>query len=45
LTGTPEGVGEIQPGQEISIEIEGIGSLTNRWRQRPIDDDSEKAEQ
>ena len=29
LTGTPEGVGEIQPGQEISIEIEGIGTLTN----------------
>jgi len=29
LTGTPEGVGEIEPGQEISIEIEGIGTLTN----------------
>ncbi len=29
LTGTPEGVGEIKPGQEISVEIEGIGTLTN----------------
>jgi 2-keto-4-pentenoate hydratase/2-oxohepta-3-ene-1,7-dioic acid hydratase in catechol pathway len=29
LTGTPEGVGLMQPGQEISIEIEGIGTLTN----------------
>jgi len=29
LTGTPEGVGLMMPGQEISIEIEGIGTLTN----------------
>ena len=29
LTGTPEGVGLMQAGQEISIEIEGIGTLTN----------------
>ncbi len=29
LTGTPEGVGEMRPGQEVSIEIEGIGTLTN----------------
>ena len=29
LTGTPEGVGPMLPGQEISIEIEGIGTLTN----------------
>jgi 2-keto-4-pentenoate hydratase/2-oxohepta-3-ene-1,7-dioic acid hydratase in catechol pathway len=29
LTGTPEGVGPMRPGQEISIEIEGIGTLTN----------------
>ncbi len=29
LTGTPEGVGLMVPGQEISIEIEGIGTLTN----------------
>ena len=29
LTGTPEGVGLMLPGQEVSIEIEGIGTLTN----------------
>lgn len=29
LTGTPEGVGSMLPGQEVSIEIEGIGTLTN----------------
>ena len=37
LTGTPAGVGVfrepqrlLQPGDEVTIEIEGIGSLTNR---------------
>jgi 2,4-diketo-3-deoxy-L-fuconate hydrolase len=36
LTGTPAGVGVfrdpprlLQPGDEVTIEIEGIGSLTN----------------
>ncbi|HWJ52342.1 MAG TPA: fumarylacetoacetate hydrolase family protein, partial [Propionibacteriaceae bacterium] len=29
LTGTPEGVGPMQAGQEVTIEVEGIGSLTN----------------
>ncbi len=29
LTGTPAGVGRIVPGQEVSITIEGIGTLTN----------------
>jgi 2-keto-4-pentenoate hydratase/2-oxohepta-3-ene-1,7-dioic acid hydratase in catechol pathway len=29
LTGTPEGVAPMLPGQEISIEIEGIGTLRN----------------
>jgi 2-keto-4-pentenoate hydratase/2-oxohepta-3-ene-1,7-dioic acid hydratase in catechol pathway len=29
LTGTPEGVGEITDGDEVSITIEGIGTLTN----------------
>jgi 2-keto-4-pentenoate hydratase/2-oxohepta-3-ene-1,7-dioic acid hydratase in catechol pathway len=29
LTGTPEGVGPLQPGQEVTVEVEGIGSLTN----------------
>jgi len=30
LTGTPEGVGPMQPGDEIEISVEGIGSLTNK---------------
>ncbi|QDP97245.1 DUF2437 domain-containing protein [Microlunatus elymi] len=29
LTGTPAGVGEMKPGQKVSIEIDGIGALTN----------------
>jgi 2-keto-4-pentenoate hydratase/2-oxohepta-3-ene-1,7-dioic acid hydratase in catechol pathway len=29
LTGTPEGVSPILPGQEVQIEIEGIGTLSN----------------
>ena len=29
LTGTPAGVGTMLPGQEVSVEIEGIGTLTN----------------
>ncbi len=29
LTGTPAGVGEMLPGQEVSIDIEGIGTLVN----------------
>jgi len=29
-TGTPAGVGPLQPGDEVSIEIEGMGALTNR---------------
>jgi len=29
LTGTPAGVGPMLPGQEVSIEIEGVGTLTN----------------
>jgi 2-keto-4-pentenoate hydratase/2-oxohepta-3-ene-1,7-dioic acid hydratase in catechol pathway len=29
LTGTPEGVGPMLPGQEVQIEIEGIGTLRN----------------
>jgi 2-keto-4-pentenoate hydratase/2-oxohepta-3-ene-1,7-dioic acid hydratase in catechol pathway len=28
-TGTPAGVGPMQPGDQVSIEIEGLGSLTN----------------
>jgi 2-keto-4-pentenoate hydratase/2-oxohepta-3-ene-1,7-dioic acid hydratase in catechol pathway len=29
LTGTPEGIGSMQVGDRVRIEIEGIGSLTN----------------
>jgi 2-keto-4-pentenoate hydratase/2-oxohepta-3-ene-1,7-dioic acid hydratase in catechol pathway len=29
-TGTPSGVGPMQPGDEVTVEIEGIGALTNR---------------
>jgi 2-keto-4-pentenoate hydratase/2-oxohepta-3-ene-1,7-dioic acid hydratase in catechol pathway len=34
LTGTPEGVGPMQVGDEVSVEIEGIGRLTNRVMHR-----------
>jgi len=30
LTGTPEGVSSMEPGDEIEIFIEGIGALTNK---------------
>ncbi|SDT32090.1 fumarylacetoacetate hydrolase family protein [Microlunatus soli] len=29
LTGTPAGVGPMNPGQQVSIEIDGIGKLSN----------------
>lgn len=29
ITGTPSGVGPLKPGDEIKLEIEGIGTLTN----------------
>jgi 2-keto-4-pentenoate hydratase/2-oxohepta-3-ene-1,7-dioic acid hydratase in catechol pathway len=29
LTGTPAGVGPLRPGDEVTVTIEGIGSLTN----------------
>ncbi|WP_344311338.1 fumarylacetoacetate hydrolase family protein [Fodinicola feengrottensis] len=29
LTGTPAGVGPIEAGQKVTVEVEGIGSLTN----------------
>lgn len=29
LTGTPEGVGEIEAGDTVSVTVEGIGTLTN----------------
>ena len=30
FTGTPAGVGPMQPGDEVSVTVEGIGTLTNR---------------
>jgi 2-keto-4-pentenoate hydratase/2-oxohepta-3-ene-1,7-dioic acid hydratase in catechol pathway len=30
LTGTPAGVGPIVEGDEVTVTVEGIGSLTNR---------------
>jgi 2-keto-4-pentenoate hydratase/2-oxohepta-3-ene-1,7-dioic acid hydratase in catechol pathway len=29
-TGTPSGVGPMQPGDTVTVEIEGVGMLTNR---------------
>lgn len=29
LTGTPAGVGELLPGHEVSVTVDGIGTLTN----------------
>jgi 2-keto-4-pentenoate hydratase/2-oxohepta-3-ene-1,7-dioic acid hydratase in catechol pathway len=34
LTGTPEGVGPMQVGDEVEVSIAGLGSLTNRIAQR-----------
>jgi 2-keto-4-pentenoate hydratase/2-oxohepta-3-ene-1,7-dioic acid hydratase in catechol pathway len=34
LTGTPEGVGPMQVGDEVEVGIQGIGNLTNRVVQR-----------
>lgn len=30
LTGTPEGVGKLQPGDTVEVVVEGIGTLTNQ---------------
>jgi len=32
LTGTPSGVGPLADGDEVSVEIEGIGTLRNTVR-------------
>ncbi|MDD4013680.1 MAG: fumarylacetoacetate hydrolase family protein, partial [Candidatus Omnitrophica bacterium] len=29
-TGTPPGVGPMLPGEEVTVEVEGIGELVNR---------------
>ncbi len=47
ITGTPEGVGPIQEGDRVCIEIEGIGKLQNTVILReplPIEVDSEESE-
>ncbi len=33
LTGTPQGMGPMQPGDQVRVEISGIGSLNNRLGQ------------
>jgi 2-keto-4-pentenoate hydratase/2-oxohepta-3-ene-1,7-dioic acid hydratase in catechol pathway len=30
LTGTPSGVGPVEPGDLMEVEIDGIGTLSNR---------------
>ena len=30
MTGTPAGVGKLEPGDEIRVSVEGLGDLTNR---------------
>lgn len=35
LTGTPSGVGPLTDGDEVAVEIEGLGKLTNRVRSDP----------
>ena len=45
LTGTPSGVGPMLPGQEVSVEIEGIGTLTNPVAGTRPDEAPEEAEQ
>jgi 2-keto-4-pentenoate hydratase/2-oxohepta-3-ene-1,7-dioic acid hydratase in catechol pathway len=35
LTGTPEGVGPIVAGQSVTVEVEGIGALTNPVVDKP----------
>jgi len=32
VTGTPEGVGALRPGAAVTVEIEGIGALSNPVR-------------
>jgi 2-keto-4-pentenoate hydratase/2-oxohepta-3-ene-1,7-dioic acid hydratase in catechol pathway len=34
LTGTPQGVGPMQVGDEVEVSISGIGNLTNKVKQR-----------
>jgi 2-keto-4-pentenoate hydratase/2-oxohepta-3-ene-1,7-dioic acid hydratase in catechol pathway len=29
MTGTPEGVGKLEPGDKVEVEVDGIGVLMN----------------
>lgn len=37
LTGTPEGVGPLEAGDVVDVEIEGIGVLSNRVEDEPVE--------
>jgi len=45
LTGTPSGVGPMVPGQVVSVEIEGIGTLSNPVAGTQPEETSNEAEQ
>jgi 2-keto-4-pentenoate hydratase/2-oxohepta-3-ene-1,7-dioic acid hydratase in catechol pathway len=45
LTGTPAGVGPMLPGQVVSIEVEGIGTLSNPVAGAESEEVSNEAEQ
>ena len=34
LTGTPEGVGPMEVGDEVEVSIDGLGALTNKVEKR-----------
>jgi 2-keto-4-pentenoate hydratase/2-oxohepta-3-ene-1,7-dioic acid hydratase in catechol pathway len=34
LTGTPAGVGPLDVGDEVSVTVDGVGTLTNPVRER-----------
>jgi 2-keto-4-pentenoate hydratase/2-oxohepta-3-ene-1,7-dioic acid hydratase in catechol pathway len=36
LTGTPSGVGPLQPGDQVAITIEGLGDITNPVEAEPV---------
>jgi 2-keto-4-pentenoate hydratase/2-oxohepta-3-ene-1,7-dioic acid hydratase in catechol pathway len=37
LTGTPAGIGPLAPGDRVTVEVEGIGVLSNRVVAEPVD--------
>ncbi|MFZ9737929.1 MAG: fumarylacetoacetate hydrolase family protein [Prochlorotrichaceae cyanobacterium] len=44
LTGTPEGIGPVQVGDTIHVEIEGIGRISNPVQARRLNRDEENEE-